>query len=394
MTTNLWRILVAAAAVLCATTSPVLAQGAAQPGASKAEFSTTPRAKDGARWRIAYYEGGAHDNYYDYLAATVRGLMELGWVEHKPLPESREKDTRALWRWVGHSVRSDFVEFPDDAYYSANWDNGQRERLRVEVVERLAKRNDVDVIIAMGTWAGKDLANDRHSVPTIVMSTSDPIGSGIIKSVESSGFDHVHARVDPRRYERQVRVFHDLIGFKKLGVMYEDTIYGRTYAAIDLVERVAEERNFEVVRCYTRSDIADQRVAGESVLRCFEELARNADAIYVTQQGGVNPETIPQLVGMANEHRVPTFSQLGSKEVQYGFLLSLSRPSFRPVGLFLAATMAKVMNGARPSQLTQLFEEAPNIAINLKTAELVGLYLYADILAAADEIYREIDQPH
>jgi hypothetical protein len=36
------------------------------------------------------------------------------------------------------------------------------------------------------------------------------------------------------------------------------------------------------------------------------------------------------------------------------------------------------------------FKEVPNIAINLKTAEIVGLYLYADVLAAADEIYREI----
>ena len=30
-----------------------------------------------------------------------------------------------------------------------------------------------------------------------------------------------------------------------------------------------------------------------------------------------------------------------------------------------------------------MFEEAPNIALNLKTAEIIGIYLYADILAAA-----------
>ena len=93
-------------------------------------------------------------------------------------------------------------------------------------------------------------------------------------------------------------------------------------------------------------------------------------------------------------YRVPTFSQAGSREVRYGFLMSISRPSFKPVGRFLAATVAKVLNGAQPRELNQLFEEAPSIAINLKTAEVIGLYLYADVLAAADEIYRDIESPN
>ncbi|MCH9675021.1 MAG: ABC transporter substrate-binding protein, partial [Gammaproteobacteria bacterium] len=265
---------------------------------------------------------------------------------------------------------------------------------RETLLRRLNKDRDIDLVIAMGTWAGKDLATSKHNTPTIVMSSSDPIGSGIIASAEDSGFDHLHARVDPKRYERQVRVFHDVIGFKKLGVAYEDSVVGKSYAAIDVVERVAAERGFEVVHCHTQSDIADEKRAGESVHRCFEMLSRKVDAIYVTVQGGVNSETIPRLVKLANNYRIPTFSQLGSTEVKHGFLLSISRAGgFKPVGRFLAATIAKVFNGARPRDLNQVFEDAPNIAINLKTAELVGLYLYAHVLAAADEIYRDISVP-
>ncbi|MCB1824761.1 MAG: hypothetical protein KDJ54_09400 [Candidatus Competibacteraceae bacterium] len=52
--------------------------------------------------------------------------------------------------------------------------------------------------------------------------------------------------------------------------------------------------------------------------------------------------------------------------------------------------MAKIFNGAKPRQLNQVFEEGPTIALNLKTAEIIGLYLKAEILAAADEIYQEI----
>ncbi len=357
-------------------------------------FSTTPRTNDGRRWRIAYYEGGPNGTYYLNLHATIAGLMQLGWLPEQPLPDVRERDTRSLWEWLVTHAKSPFIEFVDDGFYSADWNEGVRDTTREEVISRLNGRNDIDLVIAMGTWAGKDLATPRHSTPTVVMSTSDPIGSGIIKSAEDSGLAHVHARVDPGRYERQVRVFHDIIHFKRLGIAYENSNVGRTYAAIDTVEKVARERGFEVVRCFTQSDTADRSVASKSVVECFKYLATNADAIYVTVQGGVNGESIPELVRIANEHRIPTFSQLGSEEVRNGFLLSISRAGgFRPVGLFLAATMAKVFNGAAPHDLPQVFEDTPNIAINLKTAEMVGFYLYADVLAAADEIYRDISLP-
>jgi ABC-type uncharacterized transport system substrate-binding protein len=354
---------------------------------------TSPRTNMGKKWRIALYEGGSHDNYYYYLAATVNGLMDLGWIDKTVLPEQKDINTREFWKWLSQNLKSEYIEFVGDAYYSANWDDHLREKLRTEIIDRLNKRKDIDLILAMGTWAGIDLANNKHSTPTLVMSTSDAVSVGIAKSIEDSGYDHLNARVDPARYERQVRLFHDIIGFKKLGVAYEDSVHGRSYAAIDLIEKVAKERGFEVARCFTQSDIPDQKIAGETVIKCFQELVKKVDAIYVTVQGGVNPETIPQLVKITNEYRIPTFSQGGSKGVRYGFLMSISRAGFKPVGLFHAATIAKIFNGAKPRQLNQLFEETPSVAINLKTAETVGVYLYADVLAAADEIYREIEQP-
>jgi ABC-type uncharacterized transport system substrate-binding protein len=248
-------------------------------------------------------------------------------------------------------------------------------------------------MIAMGTWAGQDLANDEHSTSTVVMSTSDPLASGIIRSVEDSGHDHLHAKIDPYQHERQVRVFHDIIGFKRLGICYEDTDSGRTYAAIDKVEKVAKERGFEIVRSFTKSDVADGKLAEESVKKAFVQLAKRVDAIYVTEQGGVSYRSIPALVKIANSHQVPTFSQSGSEEVKYGFLASISKAGYKYIGEFHAETIAKIFNGAKPRQLPQLFEEPPKIAINLRTAEVIGFNPPVDILLAADEIFQDIEAP-
>lgn len=359
----------------------------------KDQFSTAPKTNNGAKWRVGYYEGGHDANYYNYLSATVRGLMDLGWIEKAQVPEPKNKETRPVWDWMVKELKSEYIQFVPDAYYTALWDKAERASLRGSIVKRLREKKDLDLVVAMGTWAGQDLANNEHSTPVMIMSASDPVKSEIIKSIEDSGYDHVHARVDPLRYERQIRLFHDMIGFKKLGVAYEDSIYGRAYAAIDLIEKVSRERGFEVVSCFTQSDIADQEKAGESVVNCFKDLAPKVDAIYVNQQGGVNSRTVPELVRIANDHRVPTFSQTGAEWVKSGFLMSISRVGFKPVGMFEAAIMAKIFNGAKPRQLLQLFQESPNIALNLKTAEIIGLYLHADVLAASDEIYNEISVP-
>ncbi|MCP3890186.1 MAG: ABC transporter substrate-binding protein [Desulfobulbaceae bacterium] len=356
-------------------------------------FSTTPVTNQGDKWRIGYYEGGDYKRYQEVLIATIKGLMQLGWIEQSLIPEGKVGQTKELWEWLATKAKSDYLVFVADGHYNAHWDDGKREKTASILIKRLTQKKDIDLMIAMGTWAGQDLANNSHTTDTEVISASDPVGSGIINSIKDSGFDHLHAQIDPYRYEKQVRVFHEMTGFKNLGICYEDSEAGRTYAAIDKVEKMAKERGFNIIRSYTKSDVADMRIAEESVKKSFAELVKKSDAIFVTMQGGVNSKTISELVSIANKHQIPTFSQSGSEEVKYGVLASISRAGFKYIGEYHAEIIAMILSGATPRQLPQLFEEPPKIAINLKTAEEIGFDPPVDILLAADEIYNEIALP-
>ena len=95
-------------------------------------------------------------------------------------------------------------------------------------------------------------------------------------------------------------------------------------------------------------------------------------------------------MGIVNNRRIPTFSQAGSGEVEAGFLVSISHAGYKYVGQFHAETIAKIFNGAMPNQLNQVFEQPPKIAINLRTAEMIGFDPPIVILGAADEIFTEI----
>jgi ABC-type uncharacterized transport system substrate-binding protein len=355
------------------------------------KFNTDPIAHNSKKWRLAYYEGGAYTDYQQVFTETIRGLMKLGWIETAELPKQKGEENKVLWEWLATKAKSKYLEFPNDAFYSADWNNKTRQQVTDQLMKRLTEVKDIDLLIAVGTMAGQDFANKKHVTPTLVLTASDPITAGIIKSVEDSGFEHIHATIDPKRYERQVRVFYEIIGFKKLGMVFEDSVNGKSFSAIDIVEKIAKERGFEIVKCHSIDDVVDDpKARGESVIKCFKDLVKKVDAIYITQQGGVNEKTIPEMVNISNEHHIPTFSQAGSAEVKAGVLLSLSQAGFRYVGEFEAQNIAKVFNGAKPNQLTQLFEEPPKIAINLKTAEIIGFNPPLVLLGATDEIFHQI----
>jgi len=338
-------------------------------------YSVSPKLNNGNKWRIACYEGGEYANYQDNLIAIVKELMNLGWIEKTEIPPQKGIQTKELWNWLSSNAESKYLQFLKDGHYNAKWDKELRKKMSDEIINRMNTQKDIDLFFAIGTWAGQDFANDRHKTPTMVISVSDAITAGIVKIAEDSGYDHVHVRVDPFLYDRQIRSFHNVIRFKKLGIVYEDSIAGRSYAAIDTAEKLAKIKGFEIIRCYIKYNTADIEARGKNVIDCFKELVTKADAIYVTMQSGVNSRTIPELVKIASSSRIPTFSQAGKNEVKQGILMTISPADLSYIGNFYAETAAKIMNGATPRKLSMFFNQPYKWEFNFETAEKIGLDL-------------------
>ena len=357
--------------------------------ADKNRYPVAPKLNNGQKWSIGYYEGGDYIEYKQTLSAIIMGLMDLHWIEKADLPQFPGDGTQALWAWLSSNLKSKYLIFNKDAYYSSNWKDDLKKQQSMAIVFLFYTKKDIDLMIAMGTWAAQELANGKIKTPTIACAVSDALSAGIIKSYNDSGYDYFHVRVDPLRYKRQVEIFYNLMKFKKLGIMYENTARGRSYAGVDKVEELSKKYGFEIVRCFIQKGVDDQKIAEAEVKRSFSELCRKADAIYVTMHMGVDANTLPYLVETANKAGIPTFSQAGSEEVKYGLLMSISQAGFKYVGQYQAGIIAKVLNGAKPRQLSQFFEAPSRIAINLKTASKIGYDPPVDVLSAADEIYND-----
>jgi len=360
--------------------------------AEKMDFPVTPKTNNGKKWRIGYLEGGPNEGYPENLSALITAFSEIGWTKKVDFPIPVDKsDTKNLWVWISHNVKSDYIEFLPDAYWSNNWDENLRLKNRKLILERLNRNKDVDLMLAMGTWAGQDLANNEHSVPATVMFATSPVLSGISKSINDSGYDHLHVHIDPTRYEKQIRIFHDIFHFKNLGVVLEqNTAEGRSYAAIDDIEKVAKELKFNIITCNAPFSGVTPEEARDAFMKCHEELSRKADAVYITVHRGITLPHMSKLMEPFLLNEIPTFSQRGTEEVRHGVLLSTSAAGSNYVGRFHAETIAKIFNGAKPRDLEQLFEDPPRIAINLKTAQIIGYDPAIDVLGFSDEVFEDI----
>lgn len=346
-----------------------------------------PKLNKGKKWNIAYYEGGPFSDYAETMRVLVTGLMELGWIDKTELPNYDEEIQMPYWNWLTR-CESSYLAFKGKNGFSANWDDKERTLVRERVLGKL-KSGSIDLIIAMGTWAGLDLANNGHSVPVLVVSTSDPIKAGIIKSAKDSGYAHVTARVDPNRYKRQIRMFSRIVGFKTLGIAYENTPEGRVYAAMESAEQIAGERGFKLVLCEVIDTNADTAGSDQSCFECYEKLAATCDAVYVTALTCVDRQAKP-IADIFRKAGTPSFAMLGSRFVKKGMMLSISSDSgYTALGRYNAAKFGEILNGAEPGDLNQIFEDPLDIAVNMETVRQTGFEMPESILKIATEIHEQ-----
>jgi ABC-type uncharacterized transport system substrate-binding protein len=355
-------------------------------------YKTDPVTNNGKKWRIGYYEGGPYTDYQSNLKSVINGLMELGWMKKREFPEfTNLEDTKLLWEWLCE-FDSPYITFMQDAYWSASWDKDMRKHNKTECIKKL-KSGHIDFMLSLGTWAGQDLANNEHSVPTFCLSISDPIKAKIIKSANDSGYDHVIAKCDPTRYKRQLELFHDIIQFKKLGVVYEDTFEGRSYASLDDIQDVARKKGFKVIESTapgTGISSLDKIVHG--YFEACMDIVYDIDAFYLTDHRGVNTMYFEKILAPFFEYNIPTWSRKGSNHVKYGVFMSIAKKNFDDFSFFYATTIAKIFHGAKPGDLKQVFKEPLSLSINLKTAELIGYKVPKNVIKAADTIYYDIDK--
>ena len=324
-------------------------------------------------WRVGYLEAGSYWCYTASKNALFRSLS----------------DTRLMRRMNWHER----VELVKDADFSPGWDNPEGIQ---RAAEELVQREDLDILFVAGTTATQAvLEANRKSVlkkPIVSFAVADAVRAGFVESETDSGVDNFTVRIVPERFKRMFEIFHEAVGFQRLGIMYRNTNNGIRISRVEDARAVAAAEGFEVVEYsgISREESVDECRKGIEFL-----LSEDIDAFFISplqcfewEEGNVG-----ELLHLLAEKKVPTFARDGRAYIRSGALMGFSATNYSGRGIFLAENVVRILRGEPPRSLPMVDNVVPKIVLNLAVAEEVGYDPPLELLAASYEVFQEVLAP-
>jgi ABC-type uncharacterized transport system substrate-binding protein len=253
------------------------------------------------------------------------------------------------------------------------WAEGSLERLQ-QLAGDLTSRN-LDVIVTAGPQAVRALLAAGTKVPIVFAILSDPVGDGFVDNLARpgknlTGLSMANSHLESKRLEVLKDAFPAL---KRVAILHDPTMSrsglldaeagARSLGLESLIFEVDDPKRFATV---------------------FSEAAnRGANGLAAMASPFLNFHH-RQLIELAAQHRLPSIWE-SSGYVKDGGLLSYG-PSFPDMYRQAAGYVAKILNGAKTSELPVEQPIKFELAVNLKTARELDVALPATLLARADEV--------
>jgi putative ABC transport system substrate-binding protein len=312
-------------------------------GGAAAAWPLAARAQAAARmWRIGFITHVANDAAFGSLFERLR---ELGYVEGQNIIIERR------------------------------YAEGRAERFQEFAVEMV--RLKADVIITSTTPAALAARNATTTIPIVIPTAIDPVGTGLIISLAHPGGNItggaiLSAELGAKRLELLKEVVPELARTAVLwnganpanALAWRETEGAARALGVTLQSHdVRSAKDFEIAF----AAIAQQRPDALSVL---------TDALITQYQ--------KEIVDFAIHRRLP--SVFPNKEpIEAGGLMSYG-PHFSEMMRRAASQVDKILRGAQPADLPMEQPTTFELVINLKTARAVGVAVPPLMLSRADEV--------
>jgi putative tryptophan/tyrosine transport system substrate-binding protein len=230
-----------------------------------------------------------------------------------------------------------------------------------------------DVIVGSFDPATAALQRATSSIPIVMVSVADPIGSGFVKSLAKPGGNITGlSNQNLDMTAKTLEILHAAVpNAKRIAVLMSPTISHQTmiqeaYAAAGMLGLTIVP-----VMARTPDDWED----------AFERMHKeNCDALVVLS----DPRQVRKLVELTTAWRLPAIYQQAGF-VDMGGLLSYSGATpemFKQAAIYVD----KILRGARPADLPVEQPTRVELEVNLKTAKTLGLTIPDSVLARADKV--------
>jgi putative ABC transport system substrate-binding protein len=318
-------------------------------GSAAAAWPLGVRAEQGDQVRrIGLLNALAQDNpQAKAWEGAFRGrLTELGWID-------------------GRNVHVDY-----------RWGAANVDRVRSSAAELVGLKPDV--LIAITTPATAALHAQTRSIPIVFVAVSDPIGSGFVRSLANpggniTGFIDIEASLSGKWLEL-MRAIAPRVTRVALLFNPQTAPFARYY--LDTFRAAAAAFAVEPIEAPVH-DIAE-------IETVVTKLGRGGDAGLILMPDASMWDYGESTSAAADRYRLPTIYP-NSSFTAAGGLLSYG-VDFLDLMRGAASYADRILHGAKPGDLPVQLPTKFELAINLKTAKVLGLTVPPSLIATADEV--------
>ena len=316
-------------------------------GGAAVTWPLTARAQQGERVRrIGVLLPAAADDavYQSRMAAFLRGLQQLGWVD-------------------GANVRID-----------TRWAAGDADR-RKYAGELIAL--GPDVVMAFTSAAVPPLQQLSRAIPIVFAVVADPVGAGFVESLARPGGNVTG-----------FTTFEYALGGKWLELLKEIAPRTTRVAVLRDPAIAAGPAEYAAIQAVAPSLGVELHPID---LRNAEEIERAITVFAASSKGGLIITTSTGatthrelIIALAARHRLPAV-YYAHYYVSAGGLISYGSDILDQCQR-AAGYVDRILKGAKPADLPVQAPTKYELAINLKTAKALGIEVPPTLLARADEV--------
>ena len=258
---------------------------------------------------------------------------------------------------------------------AVRWPQGPFEQNPGLVAELVS--SNIDVIVAWATPSVVAVRRATSTIPIVMVSIGDPLGSGFVASLARpggniTGVSNITVDLSAKLVGLLIEFVSDM---KRVGVVHNPFNPNATMQLRQTEETIRKlGLQAHVVEAYTSEEYERSfaRLSGESV----KGVVLLADPSVIEQR--------LRIAEVAQAARLPTAFQL-RENVEAGGLLSYGA-NINSQFQLAAFYVDRILRGAKPADLPVQEPTKIELVINLKTAKALGLSVPPTLLATADEM--------
>ena len=253
---------------------------------------------------------------------------------------------------------------------------------RTDLVPVLASelvRLPVDVIVA-GTAPAPEAAKQATStIPIVMLSHPDPVGSGLVASLARPGGNVTGlSSLSPELRGKQIQLLKEALpNLSRVAILSNPSIPSHT---MDVKETEVAARALKM-----RLQVLEVRAPGE-LAGAFSAATKERAGALVVLSGTIFFAHRTRIVELATQSRLPAMYSWRENAEAGGFMVY--GPSLRDNWRRAAWYVDRILKGAKPGDLPVEQPTKLELVINLKAASALGVTFPPAVLARADEIIR------